>query len=395
MPDHQPGGVTGTVLGEQGIMNIMMAVTQLQASNGGVVTSVLDMCGELLKRGHHIVLVADDEGNDHRKRIIEFEKWDSFQYVPIKMIGVQNDRRHLVKTAFELRKLVKKNHIQIIHSHGQALCVICQIVKWLTGVPFLWTNHIDEMAQPELFAKVLKVLKFPIISVSTDLKQMLVKDFGVDERRITVVKNGIDPAAFEPLTPEERTALIDKYNPDGKYIVSLLARMSYAKGHVYLLHAIHQLQREQNIRDMRLLVAGKVYDESYLKMVQDLAEKFKIDMVFLGFQNPRNIFGISDVAVLPSIYEGFGITVIEALAMGCPVIRSDTPGWIDTKEICRVFPKKDSKKLAEHLLEVYTHRDEARLAGAKGREVVMKEFTVSRQVDETLAVYRRILKKTS
>lgn len=65
-----------------------------------------------------------------------------------------------------------------------------------------------------------------------------------------------------------------------------------------------------------------------------------IDMDFFKFQDLRNVFGICEISVLPSIYGGFALTCLEFLAMGCPVIRSNTPGWSDRFEITRIFEKR-------------------------------------------------------
>ena len=371
----------------------MIAVTQLQASNGGVTTHVLDLCEELLKRHHRVVLVADDEGIDYRARVEVLQAWQTFRFYPVKILGMQKDFRQVLKTSLEMRSIARRHKIKIIHTHGQALCIACQLVKMTTGIPYVWTNHIDEMAQPQLFAKILKVLHFPIISVSTDLKNYLVSEFGVNPKRITVVTNGIALEAFDPLTEDEKKTLREKFNPEGKYLVSLLARMSYGKGHKYLLEAIRRLQDEKGISDIRLLVAGKLYEPQYLDGLIKTAQKNHIDMEFLGFQSPREIFGISDVAILPSLYEGFPLTVIEALVMGCPVIRSDTPGWYDTQAYCLTFPKKDTARLTEHLLYFYEHRDEAARMGAAGQRAVREHYTIGRQVDETVAVYKRILSR--
>lgn len=118
-----------------------------------------------------------------------------------------------------------------------------------------------------------------------------------------------------------------------------------------------------------------------------------IDMEFLGFQDPRNVFGICDISVLPSIYEGFSLTCLESLAMGCPVIRSNTPGWSDMFEITRVFEKKNVDELTRHLLFAYYNREEMKKMGEAGKRKVEEQFTIGHQTEETIVVYKRYVKR--
>ena len=268
------------------------------------------------------------------------------------------------------------------------------MIKLRTGTPYIWTNYIYAIANPKVFSKILRILHFPIISVSTDLKAMLIKDYCVKEARISVVNNGIDIEKFPPMSDKERIDLRKKYECDDKYVIGLLARISVSKGHMYLLKAVKQLQDNEKIKDIKVLIAGKVHstDKGYFAEIMKYAKTHNIDVNFLGFQNPRDIFGLCDISVLPSIFEGFGLTVLESLSMNCPVIRSNTPGWMDTKAISLIFKKTDVNGLSEQLLYAYNNRNEMKAMGETGRSCVMEKFTIKEQVDNTLKVYEKYIK---
>lgn len=377
-------------------MNIMLAVTNMTAANGGVTTHIVDLCRELTRENHRIVLVSDKNECDYWNKIHELEQNEKFKFVSLDLKNVQTDKRKLLNTIFAIRKIVKVNRIDIIHAHSQCFCVIGAAVKILTGVPYVWTNHIDEMANPGMFKRILTVFCFPIISVSTDLKKLLVDEYRVSENRITVVNNGIHINDFAPLSKEEQNNLRDKWNLQGKYTVGLLARMTYGKGHKYLLQAIDRMQVQESIKDIKVLIAGKLHENErgYLNELEEYCQQHHIDMKFLGFQNPRDVFGICDISVLPSIYEGFGITCIESLAMGCPVIRSNTPGWSDLADVTKVFEKKNVDELTEDLLYAYYHQAEMRTLAKNGKKIVEERFTIEHQAEETIKVYKRYKKKS-
>lgn len=374
-------------------MNILLAVTNMTAANGGVTTHIIDLCRELCRREHKVVLLSDENNCDYQKGIEALKKSPFFLFVHCNMVDILFNPKRLLSAVNFVSSVVQKEKIEIIHVHSQSLCIIGACVKVRTGVPYIWTNHIDEMANPKLFGKVLRLLHFPIISVSSDLKQMLIKEFKVNEKRITVINNGINPENFPPLDDLEKAELRKKFDCEGKYTIGLLARMSYGKGHMYLLEAVNKLQKEKKVSNIKVLIAGKLHEgeKDYLKSLQDFADVHQVDMEFLGFQNPRDVFGICNISTLPSIFEGFGLTVIESLIMACPVIRSDTPGWIDTKDISLVFKKRDVDGFAEHLYYAYTHPLEMKNMGKKGKEIVLSKFTIKNQVDKTIDVYKKYM----
>ena len=219
---------------------------------------------------------------------------------------------------------------------------------------------------------------------------MLINEYGVKENRITVVNNGINLDKFSPLTEEEINNLKKEYECENKYVIGLLARMSYGKGHMYLLEAVNKMQNENNIKDIKVLIAGKLHKREYLDKLLTYSAEHNIDVKYLGFRKPRDVFGICDMSTLPSIYEGFGLTVIESLAMSCPVIRSDTPGWADTKDIALIFKKGDVDGLAKHLIYAYNNRAAMQEMGKKGQKAVFDKFTIEKQVESTMEVYNKI-----
>lgn len=371
-------------------------VTNMTSSNGGVTTHIVDMCRELCSRNIKTVLVSDENRSDYQKKIEELSKLPLFSFYSVDFSVLSQSSKSVFSVAKQVKKIAKAEKIDIIHSHSQSLCVVAEIVKLTTGIPFLWTNHIDEMANPQLFKKILRILKFPIISVSTDLKNMLVNDFGVSEKRITVVNNGIYTEDFTPLTEEEKEKLRKEYHCEGKYVIGLFSRLTYGKGHMFLLKSLKQLQEINKIADIEVLIAGKVnnqYEQDYLSSLLNYADKEHLCVKYIGFQKPRTFFGICDVYVLPSIYEGFPLTVLESLAMSCPVIRSDTPGWSDMKEFTLVFPKKNVNALVTHLKNVYEHRETFAECGRKGQKIVFDQFTIEKQVNQTVDVYKTITGK--
>ena len=367
-------------------MNIMIAATQLYKSNGGVCTHIIDLCKALTKT-EKVVLVAD--GTDF---IDQINGIPGLTYVEIPFYEMDQGKKGMLRCYKMMRRLCKEHHIQIIHVHGQRVIPLAWILKLTRRIPFLWTNHIDAIPNPGLLSKMWRLMRFPIISVSTDLKNQLIHELGIHEKKITVVNNGVDLSTLQPLTQEEKAACRKRFGvkPD-TFVIGEVARLNYVKGQHLLVRAVDALNKKNLGIKLQILLAGAGEMEWLQRNVMDYAAANHVDCSYIGFCKPRDVYGISDLAVLSSMYEGFSISSIEAIAVGCPVLRSDSPGHTDMKEIVRVCKKNDLESLTQHLEYAVTHREEMQRMAKQGQEEVKKRFTKEMMCKETFAVYRRIL----
>lgn len=77
--------------------------------------------------------------------------------------------------------------------------MIAQFLKMKYGIPYVWTNHIDAIPQPKVFKCMYKLFHFPIISVSSDLKNYMISKFKISEKNITVICNGVNQEEYKQL----------------------------------------------------------------------------------------------------------------------------------------------------------------------------------------------------
>lgn len=181
-----------------------------------------------------------------------------------------------------------------------------------------------------------------IVCVSRDTKRSLVEQYGIPEEKITVIYNAVDTERFHPLATEK--------SPDS---ILYLGRIDKRKGIEFLIRSM-PLVVEQ-IPEARLVVGGK---GSHLKRMQSLVARLKLErnVTFLGFvpdEELNALYNRAQVAVVPSIFEGFGITVIEALAAGTRVVGTDVDGIreiLQGGEYGRLAPYGDRRALADAIV---------------------------------------------
>ena len=271
-------------------MNILIAATQLCKSNGGVCTHIIDLC-KVLAKTNHVVLVAD--GTDFIEQINNIP---GLTYIEIPFYEMDQRKKAIFKCYKMMRRLCKEHKIQIIHLHGQRIIPVAWLLRLRMRIPFLWTNHIDAIPNQNMMAKMWKIMRFPIISVSNDLKTQLINNLKVKPDKITVVNNGVDLSTLVPLTDEEKAqACADFGVMPNAFVISEVARLMYSKGQHLLVRAVAEVQQKHPEIQFQVLLAGNVleHDRPWMQDQIDYLNERGIPCSHLGFCKPRDVYGVT------------------------------------------------------------------------------------------------------
>ena len=222
-----------------------------------------------------------------------------------------------------------------------------------------------------------------IITVSGTALTDISRAFQIPRRRFRVVPNGINTTQFHPVPeiPRERGRIIVTNSAD-----------TPLKGLYYLLHAVADISRSIPIR---LVVVGKPKKNSGVtRVVRELGIGRLI--TFTGRISETEFvrqYAKASVAVIPSVYEGFGLPAGEAMACGVPVI-STTGGALPevVGDAGLLVPPADSQALAGALRSLLNHPDVADALGRAGYRRVEKHFTWQSAARSTAAVYREAIR---
>jgi glycogen(starch) synthase len=163
-----------------------------------------------------------------------------------------------------------------------------------------------------------------VITCSHYMRGHVADIYGLEEERVSVIPNGIDPLDLQPV--EDLDRLRGQFAAPHERLLLLVGRLVYEKGFQLALDALPGLI--ERLGDVRFLVAGSGTHEQELRAQ---AARLGLDAhgTFLGWIGDdvlHSLYRIADLCVVPSLYEPFGLVALEAMASGCPCIVADTGG---------------------------------------------------------------------
>ncbi|MBC2736263.1 MAG: glycosyltransferase family 4 protein [Desulfobacteraceae bacterium] len=221
-----------------------------------------------------------------------------------------------------------------------------------------------------------------ILTVSECARRDISRDFTIPLKRFRIVPNGINTDLFYPLPDVQR---------DSHRIIVTNSADTPLKGLVYLLHAIAEIRRR---RPVRLVVIGQPKPNG---TIERLVRKLNLaDQVsFTGRISSAAFvreYARAGMAVVPSVYEGFGLPAGEAMACGVPVIATTggaLPEVVGDAGI--LVPPRDTPALAAAIEDLLDDPAKAVALGQRGYQRVQAHFTWQRAAEKTVAAYREVI----
>ena len=186
-----------------------------------------------------------------------------------------------------------------------------------------------------------------VVTCSAYMREHVADICGLEEERIAVVPNGIDPAELVPVADLDE--LRARFAAPEERLVLLVGRLVYEKGFQLALEALPTLV--ERVGNVRFLVAGSGTHEAELRKQ---AAELGLDAhgTFLGWIGDdvlHSLYRIADLTVVPSIYEPFGLVALEAMASDCPCLVADTGGLrevVPNEDVGLRFRSRDPASLA-------------------------------------------------
>ena len=288
-----------------------------------------------------------------------------------------------------LRRLIRDESYDIVHLHTKRAHALSLWLSrgWVTP-KYVVTRRMDYPEANSWYTRYLYNRKVDgVVAISRKISTLLI-EAGVERGRIRLIHSGIDPRPFEAAVH------LRDVHPAGVK-VGMAAVLEERKGHRFLLEAARRLKVQGY--QIQYCIAG---EGSLKKSLEEIVTRsgLKDEVQFLGFVTDMPAFlSQVDIVILPSLFEGLGVSVLEAMAAGKAVIASRVGGLVelvrDTVTGLLVAPR-DVEGLANAIAKLAGDRTLRREMGEKGKERLQANFTVEQMAKQNEDYYYRLLEQS-
>lgn len=293
---------------------------------------------------------------------------------------------------FYLVKLIKREKIQLINSFLFQANILGKIVCFISNVPLITSIRVVEQQKKWhlTIEKISKNLSKCIVVNSIALKKFIQEKLKLNENKIVVIYNGIDAVNVPHVS---RTDYFKDLNlTECDVLVATVGRLHIQKGIKYLIEAVNLFNKSHSagLKRIKFLIIGDGQERYTLeKMVKDYNLSHLIQ--FAGWRKDSfNIISISDIFILPSLWEGTPNTILEAMCCAKPVIAANVGGvseLINDGENGLLVPPGDSAALNEKIMLLINNAELQKKLGSNALKSVKEKFPMNRMVNQFENLY--------
>ncbi|MBC7525981.1 MAG: glycosyltransferase family 4 protein [Chthonomonadaceae bacterium] len=370
-------------------MNILQIVSSSRIS--GAEKHVVVLSERLLKRGHSITALCPPGG------------WlpDQLRGVGVEVVESGMHGVHVGPATMRLSRLMRERKIDLIHSHLTCATYYGYLLSRLTQRPAVSSVHVR--SRDLVYRRLFPQRNNHIITVSEWVREAFIER-GVSADHVHTIYNGTDflneerENSEKPSSMEEELPIRAEFSlPPQAELIGIFARVDEFKGHPILMEAMGKIVAQRP--NAFLICVGSV-EPAVQKSLWELASQAGVaDRIrFTGVRNDvKRIMAETDVVTLPSRYEACSMAIIEAMAMGKPVIATRAGGNPELIEDGKtgLLIERDPASLAHAVTSLLANRELKERIGNAARERAIEQFSARTMVDNIESLYGKILSSPS
>ncbi|MBT3881152.1 MAG: glycosyltransferase [Candidatus Scalindua sp.] len=349
---------------------------------GGLERVLTTIALNLNKEKYHVSVWCLSKGGFFADKLIE-------EGVDVKILNISTSRNPV--GIYKLYKLLKYHRIDLIHTHAYSAGTIGRISAFLAGVSVIIShNHSVHDYYNKYYHFVewlLSLITDRIICVSDTVKRFTSETQGISAKRLVTIHNGINDVCSVSgkaiVDLKEELGILPEYT-----VIGTVTHMEEHKGILYLIQAASHLLRSR--KDLIFLLVGDGAQEEELKK---LCVNLKIEknVIFTGERSDiPEMLSLIDIFVLPSVREGLGLSILEAMACGKPVIATNVGGIPEVVEdgVSGILvPPKEPDTLHGAIVELLDDKGKRDVMGLNGKRICDESFNVRTMVDKIEELY--------
>jgi glycosyltransferase involved in cell wall biosynthesis len=367
-------------------MNILYLTNQLDI---GGITSYVFSLAKGFKGKNHNVYIASSGG-----QLLDRFNQEGIVFIPIPIRTKSEASPKILASAFKLLKALKENHIDIIHSHSRTTQVLGYLLSRKTGIKYVSTCH--GFFKKRFSRRVFPCWGLKVIAISEPVKKHLIEDFKVKEENVRLIFHGINMERFKVGVKDNLCQQKKIFGLGEGPVIGVTSRLAGEKGHSYLIEAMPAVLKEVPSAQLLIIGEGKV-----AKKLAELTHRLGLQKNIFFVSScikPEDALSVMDLFIMPSLEEGLGLSLMEAMAVGLPVIGTNVGG---IKNLIRhninglLVEPADTKQLAKAILELLKDRGRAEALGRNAAFFIKENFPFDKMISETEKVYLECLESKS
>lgn len=381
--------------------------------NDGVASHCETLIRALAEQGWRVVIISGHVHYDEQSKI-RFEQIRSM-VAHWEVVEGLNTMRPSLRHLLRCRAVIRRFGVSILHGHGFSALPCATMLRWMTGVKSVATFHpsihstnphqivgLAQRQQQSLKYRLMLKATRPraLIATSYEIRDWLLNDVRVARDSVKHIPLGIDSDTYRLPTATERADARASFGfADDECVLLLAGRLSWNKGHDVLIDAARLVYAKRIDAKFRVVFAGSGDQADEIKAYAN-AEPWAAELfTFLGFVGDlASVYWASDVFVLPSRFEGFGLVVAEGMSAGLLPVRTPSGGVRDQiveGESGFVTPFDDAKALAQILERVVSDRAMRERVAANAAARAHALFSKEGMAQRTAALYDEVTRNVS
>ena len=358
-------------------MKILQILPELNV--GGVETGTVDLAKYLVEHGHQALVVSNGGA-----LVGELE---------------QNGVRHLqlpvhrkslwtmLQCVRRLSEFIRAEKVDLVHARSRVPAWIAFFACRRTKTVFVTTCH--GYYTPHGFSRVMSWGKL-VIAISEVIGRHLVSSFGTPPEKIRVIPRSVDLKKFSQISKSPQSS--------SAWRIAIIGRLTPLKGHEYFLKAMSDVVRQFPFAKIWIIGDAPASRQGYKEHLQFLANRLGLSehVEFLGNRRdiPQLLAETQVLVLATTTQEAFGRVILEAQAVGVPVVATRVGGVVEIIEHEQsglLVPPKDPRALAEAVMRIFK---EPKLAGQlviEAKKKLLEKYTLDKMAEATLQIYSEAL----
>lgn len=300
----------------------------------------------------------------------------------------------MLHTLYTLIRIIRKENIQILHSHHRMAALYGKVLKFFfPKLKLVYTAH--NVFYDKVRLTSMALADTAVVAVGESVKENLMEVFQIEEERITTIFNAVDiPEKKITGASCDSIELLRNLKKEGNTLIGIIGRLSKQKGMDIFIKAIARL-REKNPA-----VRGIIVGDGELKAeLQALVKSLKLEdsIYFPGYQHQvTEIIAQLDFAAMPSRWEGFPLIPIEIFAMGKTLVASDIGGINEIVEDGKnglLVPKEEEKELCQAMEILLVNTELRQQLEEQAKIDYMEKYSYQSFLDSYMHLYEWVNKE--